>query len=51
MVYVLTQGFGLAQHDAIAVAIVDRAVSVLSVIAVGAIVYLRTDRQERLAAR
>ncbi|MDQ2953180.1 MAG: flippase-like domain-containing protein [Chloroflexota bacterium] len=48
MVYVLTQGFGLAQHDAIAVAIVDRAVSVLSVIAIGAIVYVRTPHEERL---
>lgn len=45
MVYVLTQGFGLAQHDAIAVAIVDRAVSVLSVIVVGGIVYW-TSRKE-----
>ena len=48
MVYVLTQGFGLAQGDAIAVAVVDRAVSVLSVIVVGAIVYVRTSREERL---
>jgi uncharacterized protein (TIRG00374 family) len=39
MVYVLTEGFGLAQHDAIAVAVVDRAVSVLSVIVIGGIVY------------
>ncbi len=39
MVYVLTEGFGLAQHDAIAVAVVDRAVSVLSVIVVGGLVY------------
>jgi uncharacterized membrane protein YbhN (UPF0104 family) len=48
MVYVLTQGFGLAQHDAIAVAIVDRAVSVLSVIVIGAIVYVRTPHEERV---
>ncbi len=48
MVYVLTEGFGLAQHDAIAVAVVDRAVSVLSVIVIGAIVYVRTSHQERL---
>jgi uncharacterized protein (TIRG00374 family) len=48
MVYVLTQGFGLAQHDAIAVAVVDRAVSVLSVIVIGAIVYVRTPHGERL---
>jgi len=45
MVYVLTQGFGLAQHDAIAVAIVDRAVSVLSVIVVGGIVYARSRKE------
>ena len=45
MVYVLTQGFGLAQHDAIAVAIVDRAVSVLSVIIVGGIVYWRSRKE------
>lgn len=51
MVYVLTTGFGLAQADAIAVAVVDRAVSVLSVIIVGAIVYLRTSHEERLGAR
>ncbi|HET7699979.1 MAG TPA: lysylphosphatidylglycerol synthase transmembrane domain-containing protein [Candidatus Limnocylindria bacterium] len=48
MVYVLTEGFGLAQHDAVAVAVVDRAVSVLSVIVIGAIVYLRTGHQERV---
>jgi uncharacterized membrane protein YbhN (UPF0104 family) len=45
MVYVLTDGFGLAQTDAIAVAVVDRAVSVLSVIVIGAIVYW-TARKE-----
>jgi len=39
MVYVLTEGFGLVQHDAIAVAVVDRAVTVLSVIIIGGIVY------------
>ncbi len=48
MVYVLTQGFGLAQSDAIAVAVVDRAVSVLSVIVIGAIVYIRTSHEERI---
>lgn len=51
MVYVLTTGFGLAQSDAIAVALVDRAVSVLSVIVIGAIVYLRTGHEERVGAR
>src|SRR5439155_1163566 len=41
MVYVLTTGFGLAQNDAVAVAVLDRAVSVFSVIVVGGILYLR----------
>jgi glycosyltransferase 2 family protein len=45
MVYVLTEGFGLAQHDAIAVAVVDRAVSVLSVIVVGGIVYWSSRKE------
>ena len=45
MVYVLTQGFGLAQHDAIAVAVVDRAVTVLSVIVIGGIVYWSSRKQ------
>jgi glycosyltransferase 2 family protein len=48
MVYVLTEGFGLAQHDAVAVAVVDRAVSVLSLIVIGAIVYVRTPHEERV---
>ncbi|HUQ41435.1 MAG TPA: lysylphosphatidylglycerol synthase transmembrane domain-containing protein [Candidatus Limnocylindrales bacterium] len=48
MVYVLTEAFGFAQHDAIAVAVVDRAVSVLSVIIIGAIVYLNTPHEERV---
>ena len=48
MVYVLTEGFGLAQSDAVAVAVVDRAVSVLSLIIVGAIVYVRTPHEERV---
>lgn len=51
MVYVLTQGFGLAQSDAIAVAVVDRAVSVLSVIVIGTVVYLRSGHEERIGAR
>jgi uncharacterized protein (TIRG00374 family) len=45
MVYVLTEGFGLAQHDAIAVAVVDRAVSVLSVIIIGAVVYWSSRKE------
>jgi uncharacterized protein (TIRG00374 family) len=45
MVYVLTQGFGLVQHDAIAVAVVDRAVTVLSVIVIGGIVYWRSRKE------
>ena len=50
MVYVLTAGFGLAQKDAVAVAVLDRAVSVFSVIVVGGILYLRTQRTERIGA-
>jgi len=44
MVYLLTTGFGLAQHDAIAVAVLDRAVSVFSLIVVGGAVYVRHRR-------
>jgi uncharacterized membrane protein YbhN (UPF0104 family) len=50
MVYVLTSGFGLAQNDAVAVAVLDRAVSVFSVIVVGGVLYLRTGRTERIGA-
>jgi uncharacterized protein (TIRG00374 family) len=48
MVYVLTEGFGLSQSSAVAVAVLDRAVSVFSVIVVGAIVYARSARSERV---
>jgi uncharacterized protein (TIRG00374 family) len=48
MVYVLTEGFGLSQSNAVAVAVLDRAVSVFSVILIGAIVYVRSDRSERV---
>jgi glycosyltransferase 2 family protein len=48
MVYVLTEGFGLGQSSAVAVAVLDRAVSVFSVILVGAIVYARSSRSERV---
>lgn len=41
IVYVLTAGFGMAQHDAVAVAVLDRVVSIFSVIVVGGIVYAR----------
>jgi glycosyltransferase 2 family protein len=51
MVYVLTEGFGLSQSNAVAVAVLDRAVSVFSVIVVGAIVYVRSDRGDRVGAR
>jgi hypothetical protein len=51
MVYVLTEGFGLAQNDAVAVAVLDRAVSVFSVIVVGGVIYLRSQRVERIGAR
>jgi len=42
MVYVLTEGFGLSGSTAVAVAVLDRAVSVFSVIVIGGIVYLRS---------
>jgi glycosyltransferase 2 family protein len=48
MVYVLSTGFGLAQHDAVAVAVLDRAVSVFSVIVVGGIVYARSHGSDRI---
>ena len=48
IVYLLTSGFGLAAHDAVAVAVLDRAVSVFSVIVVGGIVYVRHRRTEAL---
>jgi glycosyltransferase 2 family protein len=48
IVYLLTSGFGLAQHDGVAVAVLDRAVSVFSVIVVGGIVYARHRRKEVL---
>ena len=44
IVYLLTTGFGLAQHDAIAVAVLDRAVSVFSLIVVGGAVYVHHRR-------
>ena len=49
MVYVLTTGFGLAQNDAVAVAVLDRTVSVFSVIVVGAPLYWRS--RSEIAAR
>jgi uncharacterized membrane protein YbhN (UPF0104 family) len=48
VVYVLTTGFGLATHDAIAVAVLDRLVSVFSVIVIGGILYARHRRQKAL---
>ena len=48
MVYVLTDGFGLSNSNAVAVAVLDRAVSVFSVIVIGAIVYVRSDHSERV---
>ena len=45
MVYVLTQGFGLTQSDAVAVAVVDRSVTVLSVIVIGGIVYWSSRKE------
>ena len=51
IVYLLTTGFGLAQHDAVAVALLDRAVSVFSVIVVGGILYARNTADERIGGR
>ena len=48
IVYVLTTGFGLATHDAIAVAVLDRLVSVFSVIVIGGVLYARHRRREAL---
>ena len=48
VVYVLTTGFGLATNDAIAVAVLDRLISVFSVIVVGGLLYARHRRQEAL---
>jgi len=48
VVYVLTTGFGLATHDAIAVAVLDRLISVFSIIVVGGVLYARHRRQEAL---
>ena len=48
VVYVLTTGFGLATNDAIAVAVLDRLVSVFSVIVVGGLLYARHRRTEAL---
>ena len=50
IVYLLTSGFGLAQHDAVAVALLDRAVSVFSVVVVGGILYARNAASERIGA-
>ncbi len=51
MVYVLTEGFGLSNSNAVAVAVLDRAVSVFSVIVIGGIVYLRSRDDFRASAR
>ena len=48
VVYVLTAGFGLPTNDAIAVAVLDRLVSVFSVIVIGGALYARHRRQEAL---
>ena len=47
MVVLLTQVFGFAQHDAVAVAVVDRSVSVFSLLVVGGILYVREQRSLR----
>jgi uncharacterized membrane protein YbhN (UPF0104 family) len=48
IVVLLTEVFGFAQHDAIAVAVVDRSVSVLSLLVVGGILYVREQRHSRV---
>ena len=48
VVYVLTAGFGLATNDAIAVAVLDRLVSVFSVIIVCGVLYARHRRREAI---
>ena len=45
IVVLLTQVFGFAQHDAVAVALVDRSVSILSLLVVGGILYVREQRR------
>jgi uncharacterized protein (TIRG00374 family) len=45
IVVLLTQVFRLAQHDAVAVAVVDRSVSVLSLLVVGGVLYVREQRR------
>jgi uncharacterized protein (TIRG00374 family) len=50
MVYVLTEGFGLSNSNAVAVAVLDRAVSVFSVIVIGGVVYLRSRDDFRASA-
>ncbi len=47
MVVLLTNVFRFAQHDAVAVALVDRSVSVLSLLIVGAVLYVREQRASR----
>ena len=50
MVYVLTVGFGLGQNQAVAVAVLDRAVSVFSLIVVGGVLYVRSQRSDRFGS-
>ncbi|OLC55835.1 MAG: hypothetical protein AUH85_08330 [Chloroflexi bacterium 13_1_40CM_4_68_4] len=51
MVVLLTGVFGFAQHDAVAVAVVDRSVSVFSLLVVGGILYVREQRSLRDTSR
>lgn len=44
IVVLLTQVFGFAQHDAVAVAVIDRLVSVFSLLVVGGALYVRQQR-------
>ena len=45
IVVLLTQVFGFTQPDAVAVAVVDRSVSVLSLLVIGGILYVREQRR------
>ena len=47
IVVLLTQVFGFRQHDAVAVAVADRFVSVFSLLVVGGILYVREQRAAR----
>jgi uncharacterized membrane protein YbhN (UPF0104 family) len=47
IVVLLTQVFSFVQHDAVAVAVIDRIVSVFSLLIVGGVLYVREQREAR----